>query len=60
VANAANVYRMVPAWVFQGTEQLGVSGQDKPIDSPRTLDGAYSYVVVNALDGSIIDPSKGY
>ena len=60
VANSPGAYRMVPAWVFRGTEKLTVDGLESPVESPRTVDGLYSYAVINAVDGSIIDPALGY
>ncbi|MDD2502256.1 MAG: DUF6034 family protein [Clostridia bacterium] len=58
--NDSKTYRMVPAWFFQGKEQLMLKGSDEPIDNPRNFDGLYPYLVINAVDGSIIDPSLGY
>jgi hypothetical protein len=60
VKDKPGAYRMVPAWTFTGMEQFVIKGQETPIQSPRTRDSAYTYLVINAVDGSTIDPGKGY
>jgi len=47
-------YRLVPVWVFRGSVDYESSVGSYKEDTSRVL------VTVNAIDGSIIDPVKGY
>ncbi len=52
-------FRLVPAWCFQGEEQLddgsGISWEDGTRRRQRRV-----YQTVNAVDGSLIDVNRGY
>ncbi len=52
-------FRLVPAWCFQGEEQLdngsGISWEDGTRRRQRRV-----YQTVNAVDGSLIDLKRGY
>jgi beta-lactamase regulating signal transducer with metallopeptidase domain len=62
IKDKPDAYRLVPAWMFKGTEQLKIKGEETAIAGMRSnwRDGPYAYAVINALDGSVIDPSLGY
>ncbi len=60
VKDKPNAYRLVPAWMFSGSEELQVKGIDAPLAGLRSETGLYAYAVINAVDGSIIDPTLGY
>ena len=47
-------YRLVPVWVFRGSVDYESSVGSFKVDTSRVL------ITVNAIDGSIIDPVKGY
>jgi len=54
---------MVPVWTFNGHEELNVRGMDESVPGPRmntNSNETYTYCVVNAIDGTIIDPALGY
>ncbi len=59
IKDRPGAYRMVPAWTFLGYENLNYKDNDgnSQVTAPDSL---YPYVVINAIDGSIIDISKGY
>jgi beta-lactamase regulating signal transducer with metallopeptidase domain len=60
VKDKPGTYRLVPAWMFSGTEQIKIKGMDAPVAGMRSRDGLYAYAVINAVDGSVIDPALGY
>lgn len=47
-------YRLVPAWIFKGNTEYKSSVGDYTDEIVQTL------VIVNAVDGSIINADKGY
>jgi beta-lactamase regulating signal transducer with metallopeptidase domain len=52
-------YRMVPAWMFLGSERLYAKGID-PEMQMYAPDKPFPYIIINAIDGSIINVSQGY
>ena len=52
-------YRMVPAWIFLGYEELHFKDGKSKIQEPEPGQ-LYPYAVINALDGSIINIAEGY
>jgi beta-lactamase regulating signal transducer with metallopeptidase domain len=60
VKDRLNAYRLVPAWMFMGSEQLKINGIETPVAGMRSEEGLYAYAVINAVDGSVIDPALGY
>lgn len=55
-------YRLVPAWTFRGTEVCETSfGQgNEYLDGTEAPAEVYTYAVINAIDGSLINVSRGY
>ena len=49
--------RMVPAWMFLGSEELNFKEDNSELQNPKS-DILFPYVIINAIDGSIIDISK--
>ena len=49
VKDSSDEYRMVPAWIFKGS--TNVNGE--PL-------AGEAYIVINAIDGSVINPTLGY
>ena len=58
VKDRPEAYRMVPAWMFLGNEEIRYKGFDS--SKGEFLNRPFPYAVINAIDGSIIDPSQGY
>lgn len=50
IKDSSAEYRMVPAWVFSGYTMY----------SGHVLEDYNTYVVINAIDGSVINPTLGY
>ncbi|NMA95589.1 MAG: hypothetical protein GX974_06075 [Clostridiales bacterium] len=59
IQNRPGEYRMVPAWMFFGHEELHFKDGESKIQEPERGQ-LYPYAIINALDGSIIDISEGY
>ncbi|MCM1179338.1 MAG: DUF6034 family protein [Clostridium sp.] len=51
VKDSTDEYRMVPAWIFKGCTFCGSSSLTGDVES---------YIVINAVDGSVINPTLGY
>lgn len=62
----AEDYVLIPVWVFYGNTELKYkaqsdSGYQASKDGTCILGGAgYAFMIINAMDGSIIDFSRGY
>ena len=54
--NSAEYGLLVPAWCFFGTEATDFEGEDIEDYAPVKK----CILIVNAVDGSVIDPGKGY
>ncbi|MEF2640004.1 MAG: DUF6034 family protein [Lachnospiraceae bacterium] len=50
-------YRLVPAWTFRGTEVYRTYGWEGELEPTIEV---YTYAVINAIDGSLINVSRGY
>ena len=59
IQNRPGEYRMVPAWIFLGYEELHFKDGKSKIQEPEPGQ-LYPYAVINALDGSIINIAEGY
>lgn len=53
------IYRMIPAWFFLGTEEIHLKEGGSRYQGPES-GKLFPYMIINALDGSIIDISEGY
>lgn len=52
-------YRMVPAWIFLGYEELHFKDGKSKLQEPEP-GHLYPYAVINAIDGSVINIAEGY
>ena len=64
--NYPDIIQMIPTWTFFGTAEIEYK---EPFRDPRTGEQrtvetveipAYSYLILNAIDGSEINPKFGY
>ena len=53
--NASDVGLLVPVWDFYGSETIEYSGEPR-----TTLERELPILTINAIDGSVIDLTKGY
>ncbi|MGB3925664.1 MAG: DUF6034 family protein [Caldicoprobacterales bacterium] len=67
IKDRPGAYRMVPVWIFEGTEKLVGENLDilnkgylSPVPGPGGDKSINTYAIINAIDGSIIDGNKGY
>jgi hypothetical protein len=64
VKDRPGAYRMVPVWTFMGHEQFQAKGNEKDIVLEKNMGSrghiVFTYAIINAIDGSIVDPSQGY
>ncbi|NLI61204.1 MAG: hypothetical protein GX375_07230, partial [Clostridiales bacterium] len=58
IKDRPSAYRMVPAWMFLGSEEIRYKGLEP--SSGEFFNKPFPYAIVNAIDGSIIDPTQGY
>lgn len=64
--NYPDVIQMIPTWTFFGTGEVEYEEpfRDGRTDQQTTIEKveipAYSYLILNAIDGSVINPKYGY
>ena len=56
IKNQIGIYRMIPAWKFYGDEGVSFKDSDAGFINQLGNNGLTTYQVINAVDGSIINP----